>query len=113
MTIIYTNTKSKIKPKQRSKREREQYAAWCKKLGIDTGKKDKRFKPLTVESTYRRQTEYFPSLNSITTGPVNTGQTKNTYTGSKIIGIATMHKSNLVPIFSEKEAVDVSTMRRN
>jgi hypothetical protein len=34
------------------------------------------------------------------------------YTGSKIIGIATMHKSNMVPIFSDEEAIDVARMRR-
>jgi hypothetical protein len=35
------------------------------------------------------------------------------YTGDKIIGIAVMHKSNMVPIFNEQAAVDVATMRRN
>ena len=30
-----------------------------------------------------------------------------------IIGIGTMHKSNAVPIFSDEEARDISTMRRN
>jgi len=34
------------------------------------------------------------------------------YTGSKIIGIGTMHKSNAVPIFSDDEAKDISSMRR-
>lgn len=35
------------------------------------------------------------------------------YTGTKIIGIATMHKSNMVPIFNEDAAVEVAQMRRN
>jgi len=35
------------------------------------------------------------------------------YTGDAMIGIATMHKSNLVPIFSAEEAINVATMRRN
>lgn len=35
-----------------------------------------------------------------------------TYTGTKIIGIGTMHKSNAVPIFSDEEAKDISSMRR-
>ena len=35
-----------------------------------------------------------------------------TYTGTKVIGIATMHKSNMVPIFSNDEAKDVASMRR-
>jgi hypothetical protein len=34
------------------------------------------------------------------------------YTGSKVIGIGQMHKSNAVPIFSDEEAVDISRMRR-
>jgi hypothetical protein len=34
------------------------------------------------------------------------------YTGSAMIGIATMHKSNMVPVFSNKEAEDISKMRR-
>jgi hypothetical protein len=35
-----------------------------------------------------------------------------TYTGTKMIGVATMHKSNMVPIFSDEEAQDVARMRR-
>ena len=35
-----------------------------------------------------------------------------TYTGTKIVGICTMHKSNMVPVFSKEEATDISNMRR-
>jgi len=35
------------------------------------------------------------------------------YTGTKVKGIGTMHKSNAVPIFSDEEAQDISKMRRN
>jgi hypothetical protein len=34
------------------------------------------------------------------------------YTGDKIIGIGTMHKSNAVPIFNDEAAKDISKMRR-
>lgn len=34
------------------------------------------------------------------------------YTGTKVKGIATMHKSNAVPVFSDEEAKDISRMRR-
>jgi hypothetical protein len=34
------------------------------------------------------------------------------YTGTKILGIGTMHKSNAVPIFSDNEAKEISSMRR-
>jgi hypothetical protein len=34
------------------------------------------------------------------------------YTGTKMLGIGVMHKSNSVPIFSDQEAVEIATMRR-
>jgi hypothetical protein len=34
------------------------------------------------------------------------------YTGTKVKGIATMHKSNAVPVFSDEEAIEISRMRR-
>jgi hypothetical protein len=34
------------------------------------------------------------------------------YTGDKMIGIGTLHKSNAVPVFSDEEAHDISKMRR-
>ena len=35
------------------------------------------------------------------------------YTGSVVIGIAVMHKSNLVPVIDQKQAEAISKMRRN
>jgi hypothetical protein len=34
------------------------------------------------------------------------------YTGDKLIGIATMHKSNMVPVFKAEDAADIANMRR-
>jgi len=36
----------------------------------------------------------------------------NAYTGDKLLGIATMHKSNMVPVFSQSDAEEISRMRR-
>ena len=41
-----------------------------------------------------------------------TKKATNVYTGTAMIGIATMHKSNSVPVFSVQEAMDISKMRR-
>ena len=51
----------------------------------------------------------------LTNGVAGNGTKKdaNVYTGDYIIGIATMHKSNAVPVFSDEEAKAISTMRRN
>lgn len=34
------------------------------------------------------------------------------YTGDKLLGIATMHKSNAVPVFKGQDAIDIAKMRR-
>lgn len=34
------------------------------------------------------------------------------YSGTACMGVATMHKSNQVPVFSAEEAVDIAKMRR-
>jgi hypothetical protein len=54
-----------------------------------------------------------PHINSVDTGWVACVKTQDKeYTGTKVKGIGTMHKSNAVPIFSDEEAVDISKMRR-
>jgi len=54
-----------------------------------------------------------PQVESQDTGWVPCVKVKdNEYTGTKIKGIGTMHKSNAVPVFSDEEAKDISSMRR-
>ena len=52
-----------------------------------------------------------PSVDTGHTGAVTIKKPMQ-YTGDKIVGIGTMHKSNAVPIFSDQEAKDISSMRR-
>ena len=58
-----------------------------------------------------RSTKHIPSVDTGHKGAVTVKQTPQ-YTGTKIVGIGTMHKSNAVPIFSDQEAKDISKMRR-
>jgi hypothetical protein len=54
-----------------------------------------------------------PKINSVDTGWVTCAKlTDKEYTGTKVKGIATMHKSNGVPVFTDEEAKDISKMRR-
>ena len=53
-----------------------------------------------------------PRIPSRNTGGNATLPAPKVYTGTKVKGIATMHKSNAVPIFSDEEAVDIAKMRR-
>ena len=53
------------------------------------------------------------AVNSLDTGWVTCSKpTDKEYTGTKVKGIGTMHKSNAVPIFSDDEAIEISKMRR-
>jgi hypothetical protein len=58
----------------------------------------------------RTNTHHIKSLNS-GAGIAALAPAK-VYTGTKIKGIGTMHKSNAVPIFSDEEAVAIANMRR-
>ena len=56
-----------------------------------------------------RSTAHIPSVS---TPGHSTATVHKVYTGTKVKGIATMHKSNAVPVFSNEEAVEISRMRR-
>lgn len=51
-------------------------------------------------------------IKSVDTGGNAVLKEPKIYTGTKVKGIATMHKSNAVPVFSDEEAIDISKMRR-
>lgn len=110
MTIIYTYQRSK--KRKPSSKQRELAREWQELL--------KRTAPKKVSQTviaktqepkpYRRETPYYPSKN---TTEYNTYKKEvMQYTGDKMKGIGTLHKSNAVPIFTDEEAKDQATMRR-
>ena len=105
--MIYTNQKSKLSKKQRAAREallKEQRAIKRELRNASING------TLKVAKTYRRETPNYPSLNS---GFHDTAaKPKQTYTGSNLLGIGTLHKSNAVPIFSQEEALEQARMRR-
>jgi hypothetical protein len=52
-------------------------------------------------------------IKSLDTGlGIATKQESPKYTGTLIKGIATMHKSNAVPVINEEQAIEISKMRR-
>ena len=65
-------------------------------------------KPYTPPQPYRREIPYIPSMNSMRGIAVKKEPQK--YTGTLIKGIATMHKSNAVPVLSKEHATDISNM---
>lgn len=123
---LSTTGKRKGKPKFRNaeeaRRARELDESWKalqKKWGIEAEEKKRKramSAPVllpTQASPYRRDTgPRIPSLNGGTDMSPAVLKPAQVYTGTKIKGIGTMHKSNAVPIFSDEEAQDIAKMRR-
>jgi hypothetical protein len=110
MGMLYVRDKSskKRKPTKAQRELAEQWEAMLKKYA--TKPVSVRHEPLKAPKAYVRETAYHPSLNS---GHHDTAaKPAKVYTGTKMLGIGTMHKSNSVPIFSNEEAVEIATMRR-
>ena len=71
--------------------------------------------------TVTRKTEHIPSLTTSNSFAPATKKEPMQYTGErKLVGIAMMHKSNLVPVFADeddkngsKQATEIAQMRRN
>jgi hypothetical protein len=117
------NGKKKGKPKFRNAEEarksRELDASWRelkKKWEVEAEDKRRRralkAEPLVYNLSApagRATTTHLPSR--VTQGH-STAPVHKVYTGTKVKGIATMHKSNAVPVFSDEEAVEISRMRR-
>lgn len=68
------------------------------------------------DQVMREVKEEIPSLVTNTSGCLTPRQEPMVYSGErKLLGIATMHKSNMVPVFAEDKdyAKDIARMRRN
>ena len=111
MAIIHTHIpkRKKRKPTAKQKQLAADWQALLKKY--ETKKPLKSGKTLVEPKPYVRQTPYYPSLETFQgtcTKPVH----GKVYTGSAMIGIGTLHKSNAVPIFNIEDAQDQAKMRR-
>jgi hypothetical protein len=113
--VMFVYTKTSSKKRKPNATQRELQASWDAMVKkYSTKKVVVKEQPLSdVYSLGRiacRETPKIPSL-PFTAGACFKSPDK-VYTGTKIIGIGTMHKSNAVPIFSDDEAKDIASMRR-
>lgn len=83
-----------LKSRHKAKPVRAQSKEWTYNLSVPTN----------------RQTPKIKSL--VTPGGDTAAKQPMMYTGDKIKGIGIMHKSNLVPIFTDDQAKDIASMRR-
>jgi len=109
--------KIKYASAEAKKRDLELKSDWNKlKTEIDKTAKVIKARPLTRPfPTYgpppgRTTNDHIKSLD--TGKGIGAKKDIPVYTGTKMIGIGTMHKSNAVPIFCDDEAKAISSMRR-
>jgi hypothetical protein len=113
--------KQKYRNSEQARKARELEESWKdmqKRWGVEADEK-KRRRALAAEPLVyslptpvgRTNTHHIKSLDTGHSGPVSSKPNPQ-YTGTKILGIGTMHKSNAVPVFSDEEAVSISSMRR-
>jgi hypothetical protein len=111
--------KQKFRNAEEARKARELDASWKElqaKWGVDAEEKKRKRAMAQPTLDYklsapagRTTSNHIPSR--VTEGG-STAPVHKVYTGTKIIGIGTMHKSNAVPIFSDDEAKAISSMRR-
>jgi len=110
--------KIKFRSAEEARKSRELDQSWKelqKRWEVEAEDK-KRKRALSAETlSYKlsvpsdRSTKHIPSRD---TGGNATLAPAKVYTGTMVKGIATMHKSNAVPVFSDEQAIDISRMRR-
>jgi hypothetical protein len=111
--MIYTSI-PKRKPKKPNAAQRQLAAEWeaiqakyapVKKLNASTS-----FEYKLTPPPGRSTNKHIPSLN--TGEGIASSKPRMQYTGDKMLGIGTLHKSNAVPVFSDNEAKEMARMRR-
>ena len=108
--------KRKLSKKQRLQNVKSSHEEWLASMGYKGGK--------SLRGKHGRRKGIY-DLPDLREGVENTVKTSDTvamngnkkesqkYTGDYIKGIATTHKSNLMPVTSKEQAIDASKMRRN
>ena len=113
--------KKKFASAEHARKARELDESWkelLKRQGVEQEER-KRSRGLSAPSLSSSYSLTIPEgrnttahIKSVDTGGNATLKPAKVYTGTKVKGIAAMHKSNAVPVFSDEEAVDIARMRR-
>jgi hypothetical protein len=106
--------RKKIENSKRNREAQARHEEWLQSQGLDTytlKQKTKNFKGYDIPK-YKPDPDHPKCSDRI---PVGAGKKEEMrYSGErKLLGIGMMHKSNLVPIWDEDGAKEISTMRRN
>ena len=114
--------KRKLPNTQSLRKARADYREWLKERGLDKIKpRKKSSEPLVIEPIEERTGVPMGDKVPVMEKGVGSKKAEMRYTGKrKLIGIATMHKSNQVPVFADdddesgrKAATEITLMKSN
>lgn len=119
MTTTKYNGKRKQPNTKKLQAAKAEHEAWLKKMGVDDASlakklpKDRKGNRVSIHEIpdYKDSAPSVKLSNKVAGSGAKAEEKR--YTGTLIKGIATMHKSNAVPILNKEQAIEVSSMRRN
>jgi len=102
--------KQKLAKTKRLARAKAEHRKWLKSQGLDNIKKDKNFGYDIPDYIPNKQ---MPKTSDKIVKVSGRAEPQH-YSGERrLLGIGMLHKSNLVPVFDQQDAIDISKMRRN
>ena len=110
-----TGSKKRTNKKPGWQKAEKEHRAFLRKMGINPDAKPvkKEFvKYEQKESIFRRETAHVASRSAESIPDAGLRKESPKYSGDYIVGIATMHKSNLVPVGRGDNPEDYANMRR-
>ena len=128
LPVYYTTTNTRKRKKRKKTQSQiaaeKEHAKFLKKMGLDSRKITG---SSSVKNTNKRSVAQSGSASALGAegqrfksshsdqsfyDPTMAKKKEMVYTGTEIIGIAQMHKSNAVPVRGKKQATEVANMRR-
>ena len=115
MTSLNTK-KRKVKRKPGWEKAQAEHDAWLRKMNAHPDQLieiKREFKTYEFKESFSRTSESYPSLSTSDSFRGSTAKTEpKQYTGDQIVGIATLHKSNMVPVSRGDNPEIYAKMRR-
>ena len=111
-------SRKKKKPNAKQARANAEHEKWLRKKGVhpeqlEAKKKSNANISLCSVPDYSSNRTSLPTSDTIPGGSTAPKE-RQVYSGQRtLLGIATTHKSNMIPVFSKQDAKDISRMRRN
>ena len=116
LTTTRYNIKNKKSKSKRLAKAQDEHEAWLKSMGVGKVKlpTNARGERVGLNSIPNYKTQDTVKLSNKIAGH-GTARERHVYSGERVLlGVATMHKSNMVPVFADKkeDAKDIASMRR-